>query len=119
VKLAVGPAGIEIDEIIPGSRKVKIAADQIIDAQVEDASTVIKQNRKRAAWWWYLIRPIGSTAPDVGRSAPKNHDYILTIIYKEEGEIRKATFRRGDGPGLSLLNGLARIIGLLVRRNQQ
>ena len=119
VKLAVGPAGVEIDEIIPGSRKVKIEAHQILDAQVEDASTSIKNKRKRAAWWWYLIRPLGSGAPDQKPADTKKHDYILTIVYKSEGDVKKAVFRREDRLGLSLLNGVARIIALLVRRNQQ
>ncbi|HEX5734629.1 MAG TPA: hypothetical protein VF131_17475 [Blastocatellia bacterium] len=119
VKLAVGPAGVEITEIIPGSRNVKIAAHEILDAQVEDASTFIEGKRKRAAWWWYLIRPLGSDAPDRKPADTKKHDYILTIIYKAEGDVKKAAFRREDRLGLSLLNGVARIIALLVRRNQQ
>ena len=119
VKLAVGPAGIEVNEIIPGSRHVMIAADQILDAQVEDASTIIEGKPKRKALWWYLIWPIGSHPPAENPSERKKHDYILTIIYKAEGDIRKAAFRRGDSLGLSLLNGVARIIALLVRRNEQ
>ena len=119
VKLAVGPEGVEINEIIPGSRSVKIAADQIIDAHVEDASTFIEGKPKRRALWWYLIWPLGSPPPAEKPSDTKKHDYILTIIYKAEDEVRTAAFRRGDSLGLSLLNGVARIIALLVRRNQQ
>jgi hypothetical protein len=119
VKLAVGPAGIEIHEIIPGSRNVKIAADQILDAKVEDASTFVEGKRKRRPLWWYLIWPLGSPLPSEKPADTKKHDYILTITYEAEGDVRKAAFRREDRLGLSLLNGLARIIALLVRRNQQ
>ncbi|HJQ67889.1 MAG TPA: hypothetical protein VKA70_02890 [Blastocatellia bacterium] len=119
VKLAVGPAGVDISEIIPGSRNVRIAADQIIDAKVEDASSIIERKRKRAPLWWYLIRPLGSAPRGETTTETKKHDYILTIVYRAEGEVRKAAFRREDSLGLALLNGIARIIALLVRRNDR
>ena len=119
VKLAIGPAGIEINEIIPGSRTIKIAADKIIDARVVDASTTIEGKRKRRPVWWFLLGPLalliqGEKLPD-----KKKHDYIITIRYKEAGEIRNAVFHREDSLGLSLVSGLERIIGLLVRRNEK
>lgn len=119
VKLVIGPGGIEINEIIPGSRHIKIDAEQIVNAQVEDASSIIEEKPKRMPWWWYIIRPLGSAAPQQIVQDTKKHDYILTIRYKEEGEIKEAVFHRGDKLGLSLLNGLARIIALLVRRNEK
>jgi hypothetical protein len=119
VKLAIGPGGIEVNEILPGSRTIRIHAEDVIDARVEDASAVVEGKPKRAPWWWYLIRPLGSarSAPDPGET--KKHHYILTVRYNEEGEVRKAIFYREDRLGLSLLNGLARIIALLVRRNEK
>lgn len=119
VKLAVGPAGIEINEIIPGSRTIKIAADKIIDACVVDASTVVEGKRKRRPLWWSLIIPFAFMIPGEKLPDKKKHDYIITIRYKEAGEIRNAVFHREDSLGLSLVNGLARIIALLVRRNEK
>jgi hypothetical protein len=120
VKLVIGPGGIEINEIIPGSRTVKIAADKIIDARVVDASTIIEGKRKRAAtWWWFIIGPLALAIPREKLPDKKKHDYIITIRYKEQDEIRNAVFHREDSLGLSLVNGLARIIALLVRRSEK
>ena len=119
VKLVVGPDGIEINEIIPGSRTIKIAAEKIIDATVVDASTVIEEKRKRRPIWWYIISPLAVAASGEKLPDKKKHDYIITIRYEEEGEIRNAVFHREDSLGLSLVNGLAQIIALLVRRNEK
>ena len=119
VKLVIGPTGIEIKEIIPGSRTIKIAADKIIDARVVDASTVIEGKRKRRPVWWFLLGPLALVVPGEKLPDKKKHDYIITIRYKEAGEIRNAVFHREDSLGLSLVNGLARIIALLVRRNEK
>jgi hypothetical protein len=52
-----------------------------------------------------------------GRRAPetKKHDYILTIRYKTEGEIKNAVFHREDRSGLAVVEGLARIVMALTR----
>ena len=119
VKLVIGPAGIEINEIIPGSRSVKIAADKIIDARVVDASTITEGKKKRRMLWWFLLGPLALVIPGEKLPDKKKHDYIITIRYKEAGEIRNAVFHREDSLGLTLVNGLARIIALLVRRNEK
>ncbi len=119
VKLMIGPGGIEISEIIPGSRTIKIAADKIIDARVVDASTIIEGKRKRRPMWWFIFGPLALVIPREKLPDKKKHDYIITIRYKEAGEIRNAVFHREDSLGLSLVNGLERIIALLVRRNEK
>ena len=119
VRLTVGPAGIEVNEIIPGSRTVKIAADKIIDARVVDASTVIEGKKKRRLIWWFIIGPLALFLPGEKLPDTKKYDYIITVRYKEAGEIRNAVFHREDRLGLSLVDGLARIIALLVRRNEK
>ncbi|HKY05981.1 MAG TPA: hypothetical protein VJQ56_13885, partial [Blastocatellia bacterium] len=36
VKLVVGPSGLEVSEVMPGSRVIKIAPDQLTGARVVD-----------------------------------------------------------------------------------
>jgi len=117
VSLTISGSGIEVRSLAPGSKLNKISAYSIIDARVVDASTATDGGRKRASWWWWLLLgPFallvrGQKLPDV-----KQHDYILTLRYNSGDEIRSAVFHREDRMGLSLVEGLARIVSALVQR---
>ena len=116
VRLIISVEGIEVAELIPGTRSVKIPASSILGANVVDASTMIEGKRERSKWWWWLaIGPVALLIP--GRKTPdvKEHDYILTIRYKAGNETRNAVFHREDRAGLSVVEGLARIVTSLVR----
>jgi hypothetical protein len=116
VRLIVGPDGIEVAELIPGTRLVKIPASSIIEANVADASTMIEGKRVRPRWWWVALGPAALFIP--GRKTPdtKEHDYILTIKYKVANEVRNAVFHREDRTGLAVVEGLARIVTMLARK---
>ena len=66
-----------------------------------------------------MAQPCGLISACVKRkpapSAVKQHDYILLIRYRSEGEVRSAVFHRQDRAGLAVVEGLARIINLLTR----
>ena len=117
VRLIVSTEGIEVAELIPGTRSVKIPASSIIEANVVDASTMIEGKRVRPTWWWLALGPFALLVP--GKKAPdvKEHDYILTIRYTAENEIRNAVFHREERIGLSVVEGLARIVTSLVRQH--
>ncbi|MFY9573122.1 MAG: hypothetical protein WAV20_17110 [Blastocatellia bacterium] len=119
VRLTINADGIEVAELVPGTRAIKLPASSILDATVVDASTMIEGKRVRPGWWWLALGPLAFAFP--GRKTPetKMHDYILTISYKSEGEIHRAVFHREDRAGLAVVEGLARIVGLLVRGQQQ
>jgi len=116
VRLIISVEGIEVAELIPGTRSVKIPASSILEANVVDASTMIEGKRKRPTWWWLALGPAALLIP--GRKTPdvKEHDYILTIKYKAGNETRNAVFHREDRVGLAVVEGLARIVTSLVRR---
>jgi len=116
VRLIISVEGIEVAELIPGTRSVKIPASSILEANVVDASTMIEGKRKRPTWWWLALGPGALLIP--GRKTPdvKEHDYILTIKYKAGNETRNAVFHREDRVGLAVVEGLARIVTSLVRR---
>jgi len=117
VRLIISAEGIEVAELIPGTRSVKIPASVILEAKVVDASTMIEGKRAQPKWWWWLV--IGPAALLIpGKKTPdvKEHDYILTIKYKAGNETRNAVFHREERIGLSVVEGLARIVTSLVRQ---
>ena len=119
VRLIISAEGIEVAELIPGTRSVKISASSILEASVVDASTMIEGKRVRSKWWWLALGPIALLIP--GKKTPdvKEHDYILTIKYKARNESRNAVFHHEERVGLSVVEGLARIVTALARQNRK
>lgn len=117
VRFTIGMNGVEVTELMPGSRSIAIPASAIIGASVVDASTMTPGKRVRSTWWWLAIGPLAAAIPGKRQPDVKLHDYILTIRYKQGAETCNAVFHREDSVGLSIIEGLARIVGMLVRRN--
>jgi hypothetical protein len=118
VRLVIGPDGIEVVELIPGSRSFKIPASAILGANVVDASTMVEGKRVRSTWWWLAIGPLALLMP--GKKTPdvKEHAYILSIKYEAASGIRNAVFQREDRSGLAVVEGLARIVTMLTRKQE-
>lgn len=118
VRLIINANGIEIADLIPGTRSVKIPASQILEANFVDASTMIKGKRVRPRWWWLALGPAALLIP--GRRTPNTraHDYILTIKYKTGERVRNAVFHREDRAGRAVIEGLARIVTSLAKHNR-
>lgn len=118
VRLVINAEGIEVSEIMPGSRTFKIAAAALIEANIMDTSVTVESKRKRRPIWRLLINPISRKVwqgqPDEAK-AVKQYDYVLTIRYRAGDDIRIAVFHRQDRIGLQVVEGLARIVNLLVR----
>lgn len=119
VRLVINRDGIEVSETVPGSRTFKIPAASIIEANVVDGSTVTEGKRVRSGWWWLALGPFAVLVP--GKKAPdtKNHDYLLTIKYRQENETRTVVFHREDRAGLPVVEGLARIVRTLQRLHDE
>lgn len=117
VRLIVSNEGIEVTELMPGSRSIKIPAASILGANVVDASTMTEgKRRRRPTWSWLALGPLALLFP--GKRTPdiKVHDYILTIRYRTGDEVRNAVFHREDRSGLAVVEGLARIVSAITRR---
>jgi hypothetical protein len=119
LRLIIGPDGIEVAELIPGTRSVKIAATAVLEANVVDASTMVPGKRVRSRWWWLALGPLAVLVPGKRTPDVKEHDYILTIKYKAGAEVRNAVFHREDRSGLVVVEGLARILTMLTRKTEK
>ena len=117
VRLIISVEGIEVAELIPGSRALKIPASSILGASVVDASTMTEGKRlRRPMWSWLVLGPLALLFPGKRSPEVKAHDYILTIKYRSGNEVRNAVFHREDRSGLSVVEGLARIVSALSRQ---
>ena len=115
VRLVIDSEGVEVSELMPGTRTIRIAAESIIRADVVDASTEIEPKQMSFPIWKIIIFPFGLWRSRDKPPETKLHDYLLNIRYKTGDEIRNAVFHRQDRTGLSIVEGLARIINMLVR----
>ncbi len=115
VRLTISVEGIEVTELMPGSRSEKIEAGSIIEARVVDASAVVEGERVRPRWWWFAFGPLALAIPGKQQPDVKQHDYILTIKYRSGDEIHNAVFHRQDRSGLAVVEGLSRIISTLIQ----
>ena len=115
VKLLISADGLEVTELMPGSRSIKIAAASLIQASVVDGSTVVEGKRVRSPWWWLALGPFAVVIRGKKKDDVKKYDYLLTIKYRAGGAEHNAVFHREDRAGLTMLEGLARIINMLIR----
>src|SRR5688572_14724779 len=118
VRLIITDDGIEVAEVIPGSRSFKIPMAAILGASAVDASTIVEGKRVRSTWSWLAIGPLALLIPEKKTPDVKDHAYILSIRYQSANEVRNAVFQREDQSGLAVVEGLARIVTMLVRRRE-
>src|SRR4029079_8656959 len=110
VRLTIDSDGIEVRELMPGSRTVRIMGESLIRADVVDASTTNQRWKKRLPFWKILISPFSSDIWKRETVDANGHAYLPTVRYKEGEEIFNAVFHRQDRAGKSIVEGLARII---------
>jgi len=112
VRLIVSSEGIEVLELMPGSRSVTIPADCILEARVEDS--LIPHNGDDSKSWKRLLKvPSASASRNTAGTAKRQS--VLTIKYRIDGEIRDAIFCRDDPPGASAVAGVAKIMSTLAK----
>jgi hypothetical protein len=111
VRLIVSAAGIEVVELMPGSRSVKIPADCILETRVEDS--LIPHNGDDSKSWKRMLK---APSPSASRNTDKaKRQSILTIKYRIDSEIRDAIFCRDDPPGASAIAGVAKIMATFAK----
>ena len=112
VRLILGDAGIEVLELMPGSRSVKIPAGCILETRVEDSLTPHNGDDNKS-WKRMLKAPSASALRNTAGTAKRRS--VLTIKYRIDGENREAVFCRDDPPGASAVAGVAKIMSTLAK----
>jgi hypothetical protein len=96
VRMVISSEGIEIAEILPGSRSFKIPATSMIEVNVS-ASNVPTEPTERP-WWRRMFES------KRGRSTSQSNErtegnYVFTVKYEQEDEVGTVVFRRYDPSG--------------------
>jgi len=112
VRLIVSSEGIEVLELMPGSRSVKIPADCILETRVEDS--LASHNGDDSKSWKRLLKVSSASASRSTASSAKRQS-VLKIKYRIDDEIREAVFCRDDPPGASAVAGVAKIMSTLAK----
>ncbi|MGH9826318.1 MAG: hypothetical protein ACREDR_24080 [Blastocatellia bacterium] len=114
VKLEIDSQGLRVS----GGHTVRVDARSIVQARVVDATYTIDGKRARASgWWWLAVGPLALLIPGKRKPDEVKHDYLLTVDYRSGGRVKSAVFHREDRLGLSMMEGLARIISSLPDQN--
>lgn len=115
VRLIVGPSGLEVFELMPGSRRVLIPADSLLEAQTD---TQTEKTGEEASSRRRNQISFRRSHPGVGSGRPHDSSKqvcILTIRFREGDEMRDAVFQDQEGRGQSSIDNIARTISMLIR----
>lgn len=105
IRLTVRADGIKISEVMPGTRAVWIALDQIVEARTSASLRSVGK------------APSRSLFGRLSRSENKepNRQQILTIRYRIGDTIHSVVFRREESDSFSRLDQIARMISLMAK----
>ena len=107
VALSIGPEGVELKELMPGSRSVMISTESIISARVTGPLKRVGSVETRPSGWLRL---------KAGGQQPEQHRSALTLRYRDEdGTEISVVFERLDSVGADVLKRIGRTISLLIR----
>jgi HSP20 family molecular chaperone IbpA len=103
VRLTVDLDGVEVTEIMPGTRSQRIPVESIVEANVRVSGRQQESSGDKSGWWRR------------GSSRAKERAYILTVRFRSDDAVSDAVFQREDDEGFTAIQSLARAIRLIVR----
>jgi len=109
VALTIAPDGLEVRELMPGTRTIRIPPESIVSASVTGPLRRVGQPSGSTGW---LRRKAASGQLPSQRAS-------LSIKYREEGEIKVVVFERTDAAGMDVIRRFARTIAMLVRKSSE
>jgi hypothetical protein len=115
VRLNISADGVEVKEVLPGSRIFLIPANAVIEARIVDKIERVKVEKRVSLLQKLLSDPSSPQGPQFIEQI--THDYILTIWYRQEEKVFTAAFHREDEAGKALVNNVAKSINSLVKFN--
>ncbi len=113
VRLTVNADGVEVKEVLPGSRIFWLAAEAVLEARVVDKMERIKVE-KRVSFLQKLLSESASLQSQRFKERI-THDYILTLRYRSQERVFTAAFHRLDPAGKVMVSNTARTINALVK----
>jgi hypothetical protein len=113
VRLTINADGIEVKEVMPGSRIHQIAAEAILEARVSKRVEKIKVEKKISLLQKLLLDDSANQKRQFTEEFL--HDYVVTIWYCVNDKTCTAAFHREGETGKSLINNTAKIVNLLVK----
>jgi hypothetical protein len=113
VRLTISATGVEVKEVLPGSRIFLIPAAAIIEARVVDKIERVKVEKRATLLQKLLSESSSAQGPQFMEQI--THDYILTIWYRLDERVFTAAFHREDDAGKAMINNVARNINSLVQ----
>jgi hypothetical protein len=113
VRLNISADGVEIKEVLPGSRIFLLPAEAIIEARIIDKIEKVKIEKRVSLLQKLLSDP---SLPQGQQFAEQiTHDYILTIWYRLQERTFTAAFHREDEAGKAMIHQVAKSINSLVK----
>jgi hypothetical protein len=113
VRLTINADGIEVKEIMPGSRIYQIAGAAIIEARVIDKIEKVKIEKRVSLLQKFLLASAATQSQQFVERI--SHDYILTISYRTDDKTCTAAFHREDANGKSMVTNVAKTVNSLVK----
>jgi hypothetical protein len=107
VGLVVGPSGLEIRELMPGTRSILIPIELLVSAGVTGPLRSVGTPPRRSASGWLRLK--------ANDEPGENRRSALTLKHRLDGESQTVVFERNDEVGVEVLRRIARTITLLIR----
>ena len=114
VRLIVSAGGIEVFELMPGSRSIRIPADCVLETRVRHSRA--SHNGRTESKSWKRLLKVASTGET---SEPVKRHSVLTIKYRINDGHRQAVFYRDDPNARVALESLAKALAKLVRARRR
>lgn len=113
VSLEVNAEGVEVAELLPGSRVVKIAAEDLIEVKALGGHIAQDKPRQHERKFGFSVRAL---VPFLKRAESRTNkrEFLLTINYRFDDETRSAVFQSQDAGGAVQVEKLSRVIAMLI-----
>jgi len=109
VRMVISSEGIEIAEILPGTRTFKIPAASIIDVNVTASN--VKNEAMERPWWRRFTRSVKEVSTN---DTNESGDYLFTVRYEQDNTEGTIVFRRYDPNGNMPVWRIADTLGRLT-----
>ncbi|HSB12100.1 MAG TPA: hypothetical protein VLM38_21620 [Blastocatellia bacterium] len=115
VRLIITRDGIEVVEMVPGSRSIKIPAGSIDEISVADLD--FEQRNTNSRWWRSALEPL-RVSPASSNRANEERNYMLEVRYRAGDEVRNAVFRYSHRDGRTIALRLDQLLGKPVANDK-